>query len=540
MEQLINHIKRFEAHTPKWVMKAREMHKTLKGLVYGDEFKEQILRIEHIEKQQSAQARINYSRPIKGINRKLRAPINFVYSATGGSVEFGDLSDSNIAELSKELENVRGGSSLRNWLQTYWAKDLRIVDPNGLVFFEHKDQEIYPTYKSIDNIRCYGKEGISVEWVLFEPQKTEQGQLWRIVTTEWDATFLQVGEVFTAVEELTFKNQFKGVVPAFVCSEIEQLGKEHRFSPFDAIIEEQQEYMRDQSILTIYKFKKGFPLPYRPAIMCPDCHGERKVSYTEGGQQSFGICPTCNGEGEVKTSDVIDEIIIPLDPTSSEPTPFDPNLIGFVSPDLETWNQYKDELKRFEVSMFEEQWGTRETEARDLTATGMYLNLQPFISELDSWSAICERVETFSMNLIGRFKFQSDNVSTRVVLGRNYIIQPTEYLVEQYQNAKKDNAPVTILDRMLHDVILSRFGRDPQQLRIELIKKKLEPYVHYDVLTVNQVFGATEAQKKMLFVDWWESLHYTDMQKSAEQLEVLRDTYFQTKIVNNGNTSEEV
>ena len=56
---------------PDWVEKAREEHKDLKALVYGDEFKDLILRIEHIESVKKSESRRKYSRSIKDINSKL-------------------------------------------------------------------------------------------------------------------------------------------------------------------------------------------------------------------------------------------------------------------------------------------------------------------------------------------------------------------------------------------------------------------------------------------------------------------------------------
>ena len=64
-------------------------------------------------------------------------------------------------------------------------------------------------------------------------------------------------------------------------------------------------------------------------------------------------------------------------------------------------------------------------------------------------------------------------------------------------------------------------------------------YVHYSVEQVADIFGNVEAQKKMLFIDWWESLNYQEKEKDIKALETLRDTFINQKIIQNGNSSSE-
>lgn len=49
-------------------------------------------------------------------------------------------------------------------------------------------------------------------------------------------------------------------------------------------------------------------------------------------------------------------------------------------------------------------------------------------------------------------------------------------------------------------------------------KIRIEPYVHWDVVTVNSMFGAPDAYQKILFNDWWKkdadhSKDYETLQK---------------------------
>ena len=122
--------------TPLWVQSAREKHRELKAMVYGDNFKDLILQIENIESTKMAVPRKKYSRPICDLNEKLLSPTHNVYSATGFDKRFFNITDKQQSELLKEISNIRGGKSMQEWLETFWIRDLQVVDPNGLIFFE--------------------------------------------------------------------------------------------------------------------------------------------------------------------------------------------------------------------------------------------------------------------------------------------------------------------------------------------------------------------------------------------------------------------
>ena len=523
IDEVIKAIKQYNK-VPDWVAEAREYHKTMKALIYGEDYKSLLLKVEHIETQKKAEARNKYSRPIKDTNAKILEPVSNVYSATGGSKLYDIKSEEQKKSFLKELGNVRGGLSLEQWLATYWSKDLYNVDPSGLMMLEWQDDKAWPTYKSIDTIRYYLANGLDVELVIFEPKKVlgKSDLIWRVVDDSKDYTVKQIGEVFTEVSEYTFNNPF-GTCPARICSDKQQLGKQHRLAPIDNIVETEKEFMRDRSILTIYKFLNGFATPYKPKIICPSCHGTKK--------QGDKSCPDCNGKGVILDKDVTDEIIIPIDLNAENPVTLPTNFAGFISPDLAIWEQYIKEGDRLFNEMFETIWGTRESEAKDQTAMSVILNTQPMISRLDSWSNVGQAQEHSFTEMLANFyltKDVNDRISV-IAYGRNYIIQPPEFLLKQYQESTESKDPITIRDRKLNEYITSKYKNDPQTLRIELMKKDLEPYVHYDIEIVNEIYGNIEAQKKGLFTDWWESLNSSDKNKTTEQLEAQRDAWYASK-----------
>ena len=64
-EQIIQLIKDRQT-APKWVQEARENHKVLKALVYGEDFKEVLIEhIEKIEDKERAKVRLKYSLDVR-------------------------------------------------------------------------------------------------------------------------------------------------------------------------------------------------------------------------------------------------------------------------------------------------------------------------------------------------------------------------------------------------------------------------------------------------------------------------------------------
>jgi hypothetical protein len=533
VQEVINKLK-WLSKVPDWVISARRYHKNMKALVLGEGYKELILKIEHIESSKKAEARKKYSRPIKDINAKLLEPVSNVYSANGGNKVYNIDSEEQKSQFLKKLGNVRGGLSLESWLETYWSKELYNVDPSGVMLLEWKDDKAWPTYKSIDCIRYYEANGLSIEYIVFEPiDLGDDKHLWRVIDDEKDYSIIQQGEVFVIDEEKTFSHTF-GVCPGRINSDKQHLGIDYRIAPIDVVKETEEELLRDRSILTIYKFLNGFATPYRPKIICPACRGTKKTG--------TDTCTSCDGKGFMLDKDVTDEIIIPIDTQADNPIPLPANFAGFISPDLEIWNQYKDEAKRLFNEAFEAMWGTRESdEVKDQTAMGVILNTQPMMARLNAWSNVAQSQEQAFTEMLANFYLLGKNKEQRISVityGRNYIVQPPEFLLSEYQKSNEKGDPITIRDRKLTEYITSKYKNDPQTLRIELVKKSLEPYVHYDINTVKDVYGIQEAQKKGLYTDWWESLTQKDLMKTEQQLEIQRDEWMSERTINTNINNE--
>lgn len=547
LEEVIQIIKK-NNQVPKWVTDSRATHKTLRALIDGDDFKTELSKIEHIEKSEKKwEVRKKYSRSIKDLNQRLLRPIDNVYSATGGSKEY-KLKGNKLKELLRKLSNVRGNKSLEQWLQVNWMHVYH-NDPDGVIFIEYTTKETedcWPTYKEITKIRNYHKDGQALKWILFEPKKvmnpaigSEVIELVRFVDDENDWTFKKNGDTFVLVEELTFKHPF-GRVPGVVNSDIEKLGVSNALTPIDSIVEPEQEYLRDQSIKTIHKFIRGLPIFWRYKMLCPTCHGTLK--------DGNGDCKSCDNTGFKLDSDVSDEVVLPI-PEADE-IQLAPDIAGWLVPPADILDEMNQELQVLEIGMYEAHWGSHKSRLDsnvDKTATEVWLDAQPVMNRLNKYGDVAEWVEHYLTELIANFLFttkkKDENVSS-IHYGRNYIIQPPEFLLQEYHKSKESQDGVVILDRKLREYLTSKYKNDPVTLRIEILKAILEPFVHYTIDMVKDVFGNESAQKKMLFGDWWETLtaemfeKKTDEQLASDMNEFIDKKLTELKDSQNNNDGE--
>lgn len=536
-ENQISDIFKKSLKVPHYINKGREYAKEAFAIVEGDNFAEELIsKIEHIESTNKAIARRKYSRSVKDLVKRLSQPIGNIYSSVGGSKVYDIEVEKTKQEFMKNVSHVAGNMSLEKWLRQNWMP-LYHTDPNGVVMYEYKDEKAYPCYKSINVIRNYKLSGQNIEWILFEPEKhkTENGiQLrWRLIDDSFDRIYVQEGDEFRLLEEETLENPFR-VVPGVVNSDISKLGEDWRVSPFDTIFELLKEYAADQSIKTIYKRLCGFPIHWRYVSQCRECTGVGKNG--EG-----NVCGSCDGNGYLTRGDVTDMVTLPV-PEEGD-TVIAPNIAGFISPDLETWDKYNEELKILEEYAYRTHWSiasTNDADGQTETATGRYIDLQPQINKLNEYADTAEWVESEMSEMLLNFLDATKSVEDKYIYinyGRRYILESSDTILEKYHTAKDNGDSVTILDRLLNEYITAKYKNDPKQLRESLLKSLVEPNVHYKVDEINNIFGVKETAKKTMFGKWWEL--YADVDKSPEALIQEYDNWFNQNYIENVDISRE-
>lgn len=492
---------------PEWVLAARIQSEMLFALVEGEDFDELLINhIEYVESKKKALARKKWSRNVVDLFERLMLPIANVFNSSGGAIKY-DLEGKNEAEATEFLNtisNLKDGKSISKYVEKTWMP-LYHTDPNGILFMEYQTKtdkpKTYPTYKSIGSIRNYKRKGQLLHWVLFEGKELKDGKkLWRFVDDTTDRFYIQTGETFTLQDEdskyPSFKHPF-GEVPGLINSDIVDVKTNVRLSPLNKVVALSKEYARDQSFKSIFKAIKANPIFWRLTSQCVQCTGVGKVNGKE--------CPSCKGKGKYTGNDVADVLEVPV-PKKDDPK-LAPDFAGFIEASLETWTQFSKELQDEEILVQDTYWGTHKEPSKTETATGRFIDVQPVTNKLsslaDSSEFVWETLVNWTANFVFPSKAKDENVAS-VSLGRRYIIDPPDVLLEKYTEAKTAGENVVILDRMFNEYLMSKYKNDPEWLSIELVKSKVEPYLHITLENVLAIYGAEAAQKKGYFKEWWD------------------------------------
>lgn len=498
----------------------------LYALVEGDDFKGKLIdQIEFIESDKKQEARSKYSRDIQDFFERLFQPLENISFATGGNKVY-DIDDMDVKkEFLKTISNIKNSNTLSNWIQDTGIK-LRHVDPNGVMFLEYisERKEVFPTYKSINKIRNYKKRGQILDWILFEPKlakfQERDVRLWRIVDDVFDRTYIQIGQEFTLSEEMSFVHPF-GEVPAVLNSNIVKTGSDYRISPIEQILGLSKEYARDQSIKTLYKFTQGFPIHWRYVTECDDCKGT--------GRKEGSGCGSCDSRGYLTKGDVTDVVTLPV-PKEGQAS-IAPDIAGHIKPDNETWNQYTDELNDLEKKAFRTFWGTllgsEETFGGRKTTTEVIFNKQPIENRLNQYADYSEFIEwklsEWILNFIDNSKKKADNKIT-ISYGRDYVIEPSDTILKRYEESKGKQENDVILDELFRQYLQATYRTNPIELAKNLLKSQIEPYIHQTLKDVKDIFGTDEAQRKVLFGKWWDTL--SEYSKGKEELTAEYSIWF--------------
>lgn len=484
---------------PTWVGKARKYSDFLKALVDGEKFQELLItKIEKLESAKREVARRKYAKDIRSLFTRLTNNRSNVFQANGGSVEINISGDEQKEDFIKSMTRFKGGKSLKQYLSEYYLP-LSDTDPNGVVFLEYTtdtdSQEVYPTYKSINDIRTYVPNGQKVEAILFEPKTIPNGFLWRFVDDERDWFVKQLGGTFVIDEDLSFDHPFKSV-PAVILSPIEKVGTLQRLSWLNPVLQDGQNYAQKKSIHTIYEFQKGTPIHWRMGTINK---GEIGVERTgEGGDASP------DAKGVTQNNDVTDVVNVPL------PREGDPKIdkyAGFISPDLDFLEYSEKSMVLLEGSMKNTLWGTEEQTKNTETATGRYIDVQPIHNVLnditDTVEWVHNQIGDWIVNFVVRTSTEEEKLF-HISYGRRYLLEDQDTVLKRYEKAKTDGDPTSILDKLLEEWVLTKYKTDPFMQQMMVKKIRIEPYVHWDIKTVSELFGANEAYTKVLFNDWWK------------------------------------
>lgn len=541
---------------------ARAMKDKLRLHVDGIGLQEHLAKINNYENEGQFKARKKHAISNKFLSEELLRPVDNAFHARGGSKNYNFSSDQEKKEIeiAKKLINVKGGQSLSDYMENEWFHWF-VVDPNGLIFTEIQEDEtvsedstgelitdieqvLRPTYKSISEIRSYKQNGNIVDWVVFEPHVTIDGKesdtkeiIFWVVDEKFYYLFKKGDEGLSEIKKID--NSF-GRVPAILCSNIPDAVTGWKKSPIDSQVELLDKYLVSNSVLTISEFFHNYLQQWTYIDKCNLCNGTGVNS--ESNDVKNKDCPRCEGSGQANRKDVTD--IIKLKIPDTDQIKIDPPA-GFIFAPTDAWDGQINSVERASDMIFFSQWGTTisrrstSTRATDVrtsaneTATGRILDAQPMNNRLNKYSVSIETSQTALANLFGEYYFPETFEGAIIQKGRRYLIETPDQIWEKYLKSKKDNAPVSTLDLLLTQFLESEFRENEQLFIYETKKIKLEPFVHWDITTV-QKLNVTDIdyQKKLYFSEWIQTKAVNDViSTQIENLEKEFTEFVKTKTI---------
>lgn len=490
-----------------------------------------IKKMDYFEKPVLLELRQKYSPTNEDFFSRLHRPLDKVFNAKGGSSNYY-IGQSNKPRLLEYIKDVHNGYSIRKWVETFWL-DAYNYDPMGLIFMEVGKDVTYPTYKcSIDIYTYPPNDGRTVEYVFFnETGRTEQAKLasdykgekyYRVIDDDFDYMIKWDGEQATVVQDETFPNHY-GYVPAITVGNIYDAVKGYFVSPDDDIIDIADQHMRERSVMTMFMLHHGFPLRWMYKSSCPTCKGTGRIA--------SDTCPSCNGSTNKSKYDVAETIVLPI-PKSKDDPMMAPNVAGYVTPPVETWQQMVESIDQKYREAHYSSWGTHQMEdSSNETATGRFIDVQPVNERLGKYSDAAEYVEKWITDHVGAFYFEGAYEGCEVNLGRRYLIENPDDIWKKYQEARKQGvASIGSLNNMLLQYIQSEYQSDNMEQVRQVKMMRLEPFVH---MTIEQaksnVASPMDYNKKLYFSQWVNQLGENDLiTKDLATLNTMLTDYVNT------------
>lgn len=516
---------RFEKPDPK-LGELKKQHKKFLMHVHGNNLSDYLKKISGLENKQQIDLRQKYARSNKDLFSNILRPTDKVFSAKGGNKEYNISGDNNLKVFRETLSEITEGMSLSKWLQNYFL-DKYAVDPNGVFLIENANSQAYPTYKAITSIRDYKASGQRLEYIIFEPEKRkindQEHDFIRVYDDKEDKLYKIEGEKWVRQPKETFPNHW-GYVPGIVISDLVDTVTGYKRSSIEEQIDLADEYLRDASVKTIYKFAHGFPLFWMYLQQCPHCKGE--------GEINAKTCNYCNGTGYSLKKDVSDIIGI-KPPEGPDDVTITPDVAGYVTPPSENLEQMTNELKLLRDMMYFSHWGTVIQRGENETATGRFIDAMPVNDRLNQYADSIEDVEQKLTDIIGQFYFPNSYQSASINYGRRYIIETPDQLYDKYIKGREQGAHVVVQNYMVDQYFQAQFANDNFSLTIHRKLYDLDPFPNLNITDVP--VNNLDYYKKLYLHEWRRTLKDFDIYKTPfQELDNKLSQYVKLKQLTNG------
>ena len=478
----------------------------------GKNFDKYIERMDYYEVAALSKLREMYAPTNKDTCARLHRPLDKIYTAKGGSATYY-LPENLKPKFFEILKDVKDGESVREWCSRHWFVAMQ-YDPMALLFMEvDKDGMAYPTYKSAELVYDYPlPKGRKVGYVVFcMPEKDEWAKkqpnyggekYYRVVDDAYDYVikYDSVGQA-SIVEDETLPNYW-GEVPAITFGWIFDNTKKWFVCLDDQIENALDQFMRERSVVTMFRMHHGFPLKWQLGMDCPRCKGS--------GHTSGDLCSSCGGTGNKSKNDVAETIYVK--PPKNKEQPFlAPNIAGYVVPPVESLKAMEENINHMFKEMHMTSWGTHEIEdsskTKRATATGRFIDVQPVNDKLISVSKAAEYVEMWICNMLGKWEFGDVYKGCHINLGRRYMIETPDQIIQRYTELRKLGASLGVLNETYIQWMEAEYQSDDIKFHEKYMLFKLEPFPHMTNEEVHALdLPPEEYFRKLYFQQWVNQL----------------------------------
>lgn len=482
--------------------KARLYSSKLRMHITGQGLDTAIQQMIYLEQDGIFQIRQQYAQSNKDVFARLHRPMDKIFSAKGGGVNY-NLPEQLTKKFKAYLGSVEYGLTLRKWIETFWLTAY-VCDPMGVLLMEIDSQSAagtafaYPTYKSTVDIHDYKLNGRNLDYLILKTsEKSKDGiPYYRVIDDQFDYLVEWDGTKVKEVRNGKLPNYFMKV-PATVVSDIYSPYYGMYISPDDAVIELADAYLREGSVFNVFKARHGYPKEWRYPAPCDTCKGTKQYQGED--------CRACNASGIKTNYDVAKVTIIPV-PEGNQPI-LAPDVMGYVSPPIDTWTKMEDSLKGLFDLMHHTMWGTTiKEDVSNETATGRFIDVQPVNERLNKFSEAAEGIERFITDLSGQFYFNTTYTRADIVYGRRYLIETPDEIWKKYQEARTAGAPEATLNNLLEEFYQSKYQGDSTELQKYLRMMRVEPWVHLTISQAKSILPPTVYAEKLYFPQWLATL----------------------------------
>jgi hypothetical protein len=530
------------------IQRGIDYNKRMKMHLYGTgmDKSDEMSLIDGFERETMRKLRVKYSRSNKDLFARLSRPIDKVFNARGGSIYY-NLSEEQDKKARALATNIRGGQSVRKWVETQWVAHHK-DDPYGIIFMEILPEPlatiasksgqavVYPTYKSITSIFDYHISGNGFEYIVFNVTKKEKKQaglkeddiVYRFVDDAFDYYVRKSQGEIEIIKELSFPNLFLSV-PGVINSDLPDPENEGGVvCLFHEVIELAKDFLLKGSIKLTHDFLHGFPKYAEFASNCSTCNG---TGYKEAKE-----CPECKGTGKKVMSRVSDVKVLEW-PGRDDQVVLPANVGAYISPDKVFHEIATADQQMLEDVMTVTQWGTHsrikaqgpatDGAAGNKTATEVMDEIKPQADRLYSISEMAEKRHKFILDSIIKIQINQSYEGASVNYGRRYMIEGPDVIWQKYADARAKGVAISALDDLLIEYYEAKFINDPVKLAIQVKLMKVEPFVHFKISEV-KLFGVSEEdyKEKLFFGEWLSEQSDVDvLSKSAEDLRNSLDEF---------------